>query len=130
MSKDNPIWETFTLESPGQILEFLSLEGVNRLVEPAYREPHHELTEKLQSMVSPEAWRMYMALDNLKGECQSDEHSAFCKLIPAIVRTLETRTLLAAESWEDLLEAAITEAGLSPKKREDIVALQRLEDAC
>jgi hypothetical protein len=130
MSKDNPIWETFTLERPGQILEFLAAEGMDRLVESAYAEPRNELTEKLQSMVSPEAWRVYMKLSNLEGECRVDAHDTLYKLVPAVMRTLETRNLLAAESWEDLLEAAITEAGLSPKKREDIVALQRLEDAC
>jgi len=127
MSKVMPIWEGFALEHPGQILEFLALEGVNRLVESAYREPLHEYEEKLQSMVSPEAWQVFLTLSHLEGEYGVNSRETLCKLIPALMRTLEIHNLLTTTSWEEILEAAVAEAGLSPMQRGDIVALQRLK---
>jgi len=125
MSEHLPYWEAHQLERPGQVLEFLALEAIDRLIEPAFGEASTELEEKLQDMVSPEAWKLYITLSNLEGERRVASWNALLKLIPGIQRILGTRNFLTDESWEQLLVAAISEAGLSPRRREDIVALQR-----
>jgi len=125
-----PVWGSCYLERPGQVVEFLALEAIERLVEPAFAEASNELEEKLRNMVSPEAWKLYITLSDLEGEHRFASQDALLKLIPSILRVLETHGFLSNESWEELLLAAMSEAGVSPKKREDIVALQRWEDDC
>jgi hypothetical protein len=129
MSKGYPIWEGVELERPSQWLELLAQEAVSRLLELAYREPTCEMADKLRDMVSLEAIRLHNTMMDMEGELYVETMNVLCKLIPILMRTMETRTLLTTESYDELLEAAISEAGLSPKKREDIVALQRLDSA-
>ena len=129
MSKSDPIWQCFPLEGPDDILNFLALEAVARLLEPPYAEGRTELEDRLKGVVSSEAWKLYMVLDELVGEFWVDIVGLLSKLVPALVRILEVRTLMASESFEEVFQAAISEAGLSPKKPEEIQALKGLDAA-
>jgi len=129
MSKNDPIWQGFPLQGPGEILEFLALEGVNRLLEPAYADARTELQDRLKSLVSPEAWKLYVELDDLVGALWLDIVSVSSKLVPALVRILKARNLMAPESFEELLEIGMAQAGVSPKKPGEIRALEGLDAA-
>lgn len=131
MSKNDAIWQSFPLEGPDDILNFLALEGVDRLLEPAYAEASTELQDRLKPLVSSEAWKLYMSLDELVGALWLDIVGLLSKLVPALVQILEARNLLAPESFEELLEMAIVQAGLSPaglspKKPHEIHPLKAL----
>ena len=129
MTQHDPIWQGFPLDGPGEILGLLALEGVNRLLEPAYAEARTELQDRLKSLVSPEAWKLYVELDDLVGALWLDIVGVSCKLIPALVRILKARNLMAPECFEELLEMSMAQPGLSPKKPGEIRALEGLDAA-
>lgn len=118
--------ECFPLEGPDDILEFLALEAVDRLLEPAYAEARTELENRLKALVSRQGWKLYVVLDDLVGEFWLDTVGLLSKLVPALVRILEARTPKRSESFEEVFQAAISEAGVSPKKPDEIQALEGL----
>lgn len=126
MSKDLPLWEPHSLERPCDVLNFLLWESIDRLVEPAYTGAIGDVEERLKAIVEPEAWQEYLVLANMSQERELDALDIACKLLPVLLRTLEPHKLACTESFETLLESAVSEAGLSPKTREEIVALHRV----